>query len=605
MSLFEDASICITPTAYKAGKLYAIKPTSGAGDLDVVRATSRTRVNEQGLVEIPRTNLLLNSIFNGAISGTPGTTPTSWTNIQNTGTLTVLTHLIGSKLRFTTSGNARAIQQTISTLANTTYALSVKANVLTSNRFDFYMNVGLVSGATAQFIYNGTNVANNFVLPIGECNLQIIVVNGATAGNTIFRLGSGILGNIIGSVEIYEPQLEVGNVATEYIPTTSSIRTRFAGITQDGASASNIPALDYTNGSCPSILVEPQRTNSFTNSEGINNFSTLGRLNCTYSLGSSFNSFGSSCRVNFGTFTNNFVRAVLSYNAVSGVNNVFTLHFKKKTGFFVEISQGNATNAFVIRLNLETGQFISATGTALNNTFVRQLADDCFRVSFLTSTNATTTAGLFNVTFYNNSNFNNWTNSDANDFVLISGIQWENNVSNATSYIPTVASAVTRNADVISKTGISSLIGQTEGTIFVDFNLSTIGVANGAGIIELTPGGGVEGESNRIIIFKNNLNKQILIQIRAGGTTNIFNVIFIPPDGKVKVGIAYKSGDTILSVNGSITARSETFTFSQTLNFIKLGAYLAGNVVINDRINLAAIWKTRLTNQELAQLTTL
>ena len=61
MSLFEQASLIVTPNAQKAGKLYAIKPDSGAGDLDVVRATSATRVNEQGLIEIPRTNLLLRS----------------------------------------------------------------------------------------------------------------------------------------------------------------------------------------------------------------------------------------------------------------------------------------------------------------------------------------------------------------------------------------------------------------------------------------------------------------------------------------------------------------------------------------------------------------
>jgi hypothetical protein len=44
----------------------------------------------------------------------------------------------------------------------------------------------------------------------------------------------------------------------------------------------------------------------------------------------------------------------------------------------------------------------------------------------------------------------------------------------ATSYIPTLGAAVTRGADAASKTGISSLIGQTEGTLFIDVNLDTV-----------------------------------------------------------------------------------------------------------------------------------
>jgi hypothetical protein len=36
-----------------------------------------------------------------------------------------------------------------------------------------------------------------------------------------------------------------------------------------------------------------------------------------------------------------------------------------------------------------------------------------------------------------------------------------------TSYIPTTTATVTRNADAISKTGISDLIGQTEGVLFL------------------------------------------------------------------------------------------------------------------------------------------
>ena len=41
----------------------------------------------------------------------------------------------------------------------------------------------------------------------------------------------------------------------------------------------------------------------------------------------------------------------------------------------------------------------------------------------------------------------------------------------ATSYIPTVASTVTRNADVISLSSVSGLIGQSEGTIYVEAEL--------------------------------------------------------------------------------------------------------------------------------------
>lgn len=50
MSLFEDASLIVTPNGYKDGKLYAIKPFDGSGDLSVTRATTATRVNESGVI---------------------------------------------------------------------------------------------------------------------------------------------------------------------------------------------------------------------------------------------------------------------------------------------------------------------------------------------------------------------------------------------------------------------------------------------------------------------------------------------------------------------------------------------------------------------------
>jgi hypothetical protein len=66
MSLFESASLVVTPNGIKASKLYAIKPTDGSGDLSVVRATSATRVDANGLIESVATNVPRLDYTNGS-----------------------------------------------------------------------------------------------------------------------------------------------------------------------------------------------------------------------------------------------------------------------------------------------------------------------------------------------------------------------------------------------------------------------------------------------------------------------------------------------------------------------------------------------------------
>jgi hypothetical protein len=66
MSLFESASLVVTPNGTKASKLYAIKPTDGSGDLSVVRATTATRVNSSGLIESVATNVPRLDYSNGS-----------------------------------------------------------------------------------------------------------------------------------------------------------------------------------------------------------------------------------------------------------------------------------------------------------------------------------------------------------------------------------------------------------------------------------------------------------------------------------------------------------------------------------------------------------
>jgi hypothetical protein len=181
---------------------------------------------------------------------------------------------------------------------------------------------------------------------------------------------------------------------------------------------------------------------------------------------------------------------------------------------------------------------------------------------------------------------------------LVYGFQCEAG-SYPTSYIPTVASSVTRNADVISKTGISSLIGQTEGTMFVDFiyNHNDFDVAE---IISISD----ESTANRVYIgnvFDDNLTCNITTtsSIQFTATTAFALVV----GQRYKAAVSYKLNDFTFYVNGSqiATDNSGTVPLMSKLGFDSG----AGGSPFYKPTNSVQLYKTRLTNSELISLTTL
>ena len=67
MSLLDKASLIVTPNAYEESKLYSVIPNTTLGDMDVVRATTATRVNSAGLIEVvPRNLLTYSNTFSNA-----------------------------------------------------------------------------------------------------------------------------------------------------------------------------------------------------------------------------------------------------------------------------------------------------------------------------------------------------------------------------------------------------------------------------------------------------------------------------------------------------------------------------------------------------------
>jgi hypothetical protein len=187
------------------------------------------------------------------------------------------------------------------------------------------------------------------------------------------------------------------------------------------------------------------------------------------------------------------------------------------------------------------------------------------------------------------------TTSSSADF-LAWGYQLEAS-SYPTSYIPTTSASATRVADACFKTGISSLIGQTSGTMFVDFVWEGLGTANVDSPI-FSLGYQDYGVSNiAISSYNGNLYGRVTsgITVEAGVS---FGAMAIGT--RYKCAIGYASNDFVFYVNG-LNYGNDTSVSIPALS----EAYFQNDYPNLKEINQAVLFKTRLTNAELASLTTL
>jgi hypothetical protein len=186
------------------------------------------------------------------------------------------------------------------------------------------------------------------------------------------------------------------------------------------------------------------------------------------------------------------------------------------------------------------------------------------------------------------------------DGVYLWGAQLEAG-SVATSYIPTTAAAVTRNADDINLSGaVSGCIGQTEGTLYAEVDVRNF--TNGNRIVCLSDG----TSDNRIILQEGaNSTLQAIVTNATSGVVDI-STASGRTAGIYKIAIGYKQDDFAVYVNGSQTGTEDTGGVP-ACNQIFIGKIetTATTNQFNDRIRAAALYTTRLTDSELAALTTL
>jgi len=371
---------------------------------------------------------------------------------------------------------------------------------------------------------------------------------------------------------------------------TTARRVDSSGIIE--SVANNVPRLDYPPLSgCPRILIEPERINRVFYSE---------QFNDAYWLKYSAQAIANTTTAPDGTTTADLVYPTTSGPLAGQVYKQLTTGITSgdvvTVSVFVKASGKNFAYISPVFnfspgawFNLTTGEITYPTSPWANVTASRTaFANDWWRISVT----STATSSSNNVTIGSTDVANNNLNTASGfDGILLWGAQIEVG-STATSYIPTTTAIATRNADVINATGVSSLIGATEGTIFIEANLTA------------------NTDQRRIITLGTEFER---IMFWTSGTTlranfnSVTVIIGTFPIGTAKMALGYTiaGGSTTYSIklNNDTLITGTAAAAPSSLSAIYLGSNVNGALILNDRIESATLFLTRLTDPQLATLT--
>ena len=555
---------------------WAVKETSLLGyniiqskyvpiDMTVVRATTATRVNSAGLIElVPRNLLTYSEQFDNAGWTKTNVTVTANATTAPNGTFTA------DKLTITTTLGVHQINR-LSVVASSQCAMSIYAKADGVNTFtilDGTGSYGSVFNLSTETVTNlGTGVGT--MVSVGDGWYRCITIVTTTGFRLYCPNSSSSAGDGTSGIYIWGAQLETGTTATEYFPTTD----RF-----------NIPRVDYSTGTA-SLLVEPARTNSVLYSEEFSNASWNTASTSTVTLNAGIAPSGNNT-ANLITATSVDGRRIQSVSLTAGTYT-YSYFVKKGNQSSIQVLAFNSTLSAVAQtadFNLDSGTLTSGTG------IIQQFTNGWYRVS------VTFTIVLTNTIFlYIKSGLNN---NAIGSTVLAWGGQLEAG-SNATSYIPTVAATVTRNADLISKTGISSLINSEEGVLYAE--ISALSNASGSKMISLSDG---TTNNNAYIYYNGNT---IYADFNSSGVASA-NMSFVPTSvlNFNKIALKYKLNDFALWVNGVKVAfdTSGSVPSSGVFNQLKLSRNSNLDPFIGN-VKSVLVFPTALTDTQLATLTTI
>jgi hypothetical protein len=371
------------------------------------------------------------------------------------------------------------------------------------------------------------------------------------------------------------------------------------GLIQTAASG-NLPRIDFADGS-PALLVEPAATNLVLHNNDFGN-AYWTKVNTT-TASSADPVVGTQWQVTDSLDILPQIHYVWRDGGITAGATACGSKIYAKAGTLsrIRLSQTGVpgaqnSNQSSADINLSNGQVIQS---ATDATFVsvKPMINGWYEIEV--GTNGTLSNSRYSVIVLNNLG-NSTYQGDGTGTVFIARAMKVNNTLICGSDIPTTTGSVIRNADVISLTGATDYIGQTQGTIYAEVGLTEW--TNGKRIFAISDG----TQDNRIAFLINTTNRIRALVTQAGATQADINTSTGLANGIYKIALAYAANDFALYVNGTQIGTDTNGTVPACTD-VYVGKIETSSTTlqINDRIITAAIYNKRLPNDQLQALTTL
>jgi hypothetical protein len=396
-------------------------------------------------------------------------------------------------------------------------------------------------------------------------------------------------------VYIYGAQLSDSASLDPYVPTPAAApsSTAFYG-----------PRFDYdpVTLAAKGILVEEARTNLALYSQEIGGTNWLPD-DITVALNSIAAPNGTlTASTLTDTATNSDHRVISSGTSPSftaGTSYTLSVYVKNNTRNFMQIAFATAPFSATAYANFDVATGVLGTVGSGTTASITAVGSGWYRCSITVTATTTASAAVFFALITSATATRSELYAGIGSSLYVWGAQLETGAF-ATSYIPTVASTVTRAADVATISGslFSQWYGQSEGTFVVEATVPT-DVDGGSGNFYLAASDGTI--ANQIILAD---VSGTVGQIQTGGVLQFNNGVGAEPTGVLKAAIAFQTNNTIICAGGTLGTLDTSVTLP-TVNRLLIGIRGDSNstTLLNGHIRSLNFIPARAADFQLQALT--